>query len=44
MSSPTLFSILDRLHSADSPRPYVALGFGPGLSAEAALFRQCGSQ
>jgi predicted naringenin-chalcone synthase len=39
MSSPTVLFILDRLRRADSLRPCVALGFGPGLVAEAALFR-----
>jgi predicted naringenin-chalcone synthase len=39
MSSPTLLFILDRLRTSRSPRPCVALGFGPGLAAEAALFR-----
>jgi predicted naringenin-chalcone synthase len=39
MSSPTLLFILDRLRSANAPRPCVAVGFGPGLTAEAALFR-----
>src|SRR5262249_38810281 len=39
MSSPTLLFILDRLRSARSARPCVALGFGPGLTAESALFR-----
>ena len=39
MSSPTVLFILDRLRQLDSPRPCVALGFGPGLVAEAALFR-----
>ncbi len=38
MSSPTLLFILDRLRRANAPRPCVALGFGPGLAAEAALF------
>lgn len=38
MSSPTILFILDRLQKSDMPRPYVALGFGPGLAAEAALF------
>ena len=37
MSSPTVLFILDRLRQADAPRPCVALGFGPGLVAEAAL-------
>jgi predicted naringenin-chalcone synthase len=39
MSSPTVMFILDRLRAADTPRPWVALGFGPGLIAEAALIR-----
>lgn len=38
MSSPTLLFILDRLRRAAAPRPCVALGFGPGLNAESALF------
>jgi predicted naringenin-chalcone synthase len=39
MSSPTLLFILDRLRSGSAPRPCVALGFGPGLMAEAALLK-----
>jgi len=39
MSSPTVLFVLDRLRRAAAPRPCVALGFGPGLVAEAALFR-----
>jgi predicted naringenin-chalcone synthase len=39
MSSPTILFILERLRQARAPRPCVALGFGPGLVAEAALFR-----
>ena len=39
MSSPTVLFILDRLRRANAPRPCVALGFGPGLVAEAALLR-----
>ncbi len=39
MSSPTVLFILDRLRAAGAPRPCVALGFGPGLMAEAVLFR-----
>jgi predicted naringenin-chalcone synthase len=39
MSSPTLLFILDRLRARHAPRPCLALGFGPGLVAEAALFR-----
>lgn len=38
MSSPTVLFILDRLRRAQAPRPCLALGFGPGLVAEAALF------
>ncbi|HVW03234.1 MAG TPA: type III polyketide synthase [Planctomycetaceae bacterium] len=37
MSSPTILFILDRLRQRQAPRPCVALGFGPGLVAEAAL-------
>ena len=37
MSSPTVLFILDRLRRAAAPRPCVALGFGPGLVAEATL-------
>jgi predicted naringenin-chalcone synthase len=39
MSSPTLLFILERLRRCQAPRPCVALGFGPGLVVEAALFR-----
>ncbi len=39
MSSPTILFVLDRLRHSAAPRPCVALGFGPGLVAEAALFR-----
>ena len=39
MSSPTVLFILDRLRRENAPRPCVALAFGPGLTAEAALFR-----
>lgn len=38
MSSPTVLFILKRLREANAPRPCIALGFGPGLVAEAALF------
>ncbi|MCX5660387.1 MAG: type III polyketide synthase [Planctomycetota bacterium] len=38
MSSPTLLFILERLRAAGAERPCVAIGFGPGLAAEAALF------
>ena len=37
MSSPTLLFILERMRQARSPRPWVALGFGPGLVVEAVL-------
>ncbi len=38
MSSPTVLFVLRRLREANAPKPCVALGFGPGLVAEAALF------
>ena len=38
MSSATLLFIVERLRARNSPRPCVAVGFGPGLVAEAALF------
>jgi predicted naringenin-chalcone synthase len=38
MSSPTVLFVLDRLRRENAPGPCVALGFGPGLVAEAALF------
>ena len=37
MSSPTVLFILDRMRREGSPKPVVALAFGPGLSVEAAL-------
>jgi predicted naringenin-chalcone synthase len=39
MSSPTVLFILERLRRRGAPRPCLALGFGPGLAVEAALFR-----
>jgi predicted naringenin-chalcone synthase len=39
MSSPTVLFILQRLREVNARRPCVALGFGPGLAGEAALFR-----
>jgi predicted naringenin-chalcone synthase len=39
MSSPTVLFILQRLAEKGMPRPCVALGFGPGLTVEAALFQ-----
>jgi predicted naringenin-chalcone synthase len=38
MSSPTILFLLDLLQQRQAARPCVALGFGPGLTAEAALF------
>jgi predicted naringenin-chalcone synthase len=38
MSSPTVLFIIERLRRRGAPLPCVALGFGPGLVAEAALF------
>ncbi|MGE3820905.1 MAG: type III polyketide synthase [Isosphaeraceae bacterium] len=38
MSSATVLFILERLIKSRTSRPCVALGFGPGLAAEAALF------
>lgn len=37
MSSPTVLFILDRLRQSQTPRPWVAIAFGPGLTIEAAL-------
>lgn len=39
MSSAALLFVLDRLRQRHAPRPCVGLGFGPGLVAEAVLFR-----
>jgi predicted naringenin-chalcone synthase len=39
MSSATILFILERLRLRNAPRPCLAIGFGPGLTAEAALFR-----
>jgi predicted naringenin-chalcone synthase len=39
MSSPTVLFILDKLMQQATQRPYVMLGFGPGLNVEAALLR-----
>ena len=39
MSSPTLLFILERLRDRGAARPCVLLGFGPGLTVEAALLR-----
>jgi predicted naringenin-chalcone synthase len=38
MSSPTILFLLQRLRASRAPLPCVALGFGPGLATEAALF------
>ncbi|MEX0588148.1 MAG: type III polyketide synthase [Cyanobium sp.] len=37
MSSATILFILDQLRKTDGKGPYLALGFGPGLTVEAAL-------
>ncbi|MGI8982018.1 MAG: type III polyketide synthase [Pirellulaceae bacterium] len=37
MSSPTVLFIVNRLREMNAPRPCLALGFGPGMFAEAAL-------
>jgi alkylresorcinol/alkylpyrone synthase len=39
MSSATALFIVERLRQRNAPRPCVGLGFGPGLAAEAVLFR-----
>lgn len=39
MSSPTVLFILSRLKQKNAPSPCVLLGFGPGLTIEAGLFR-----
>jgi predicted naringenin-chalcone synthase len=38
MSPPTVLFIIDRLRERHAPGPCVSLAFGPGLTAEAALF------
>lgn len=38
MSSPTILFVIERLRRAQAPLPCVALGFGPGLTAEVMLF------
>ncbi|MFM8735780.1 MAG: type III polyketide synthase [Pirellulales bacterium] len=38
MSSATIFFILERMIRAEAARPCVAMAFGPGLTAELALF------
>ena len=35
LSSPTILFVLERLRARGADRPLVALGFGPGLTAEA---------
>lgn len=39
MSSPTMLFILDRFVKERRPRPWLMLGFGPGLEVEVALLR-----
>ena len=38
MSSPTIAFVMNHLKATNAPRPCVAIGFGPGLVTEAALF------
>jgi predicted naringenin-chalcone synthase len=38
MSSPTVLFLLQRLRADNARRPCLALGFGPGMFVEAALF------
>jgi predicted naringenin-chalcone synthase len=39
MSSPTMVFILNEFAKANAPRPWLMLGFGPGLEVEVALIR-----
>ena len=39
MSSPTVLFVLDRLRQQGAGGPCVAIGFGPGLVAEATLIQ-----
>jgi predicted naringenin-chalcone synthase len=39
ISSPTVLFILQRMLRRQQQMPIVALGFGPGIAIEAALFR-----
>ncbi|QDT03231.1 Alpha-pyrone synthesis polyketide synthase-like Pks18 [Rubripirellula lacrimiformis] len=39
MSSATMLFILERFTKADKPKPWLMLGFGPGLEIEVALIR-----
>lgn len=39
MSSPTVLFVIDRLRQRQAPLPCLALAFGPGLTAEVALWR-----
>lgn len=39
MSSATLLAILERLATAQAPRPWVGLAFGPGLAGELVIVR-----
>ncbi|WP_425399846.1 type III polyketide synthase [Aeoliella sp.] len=38
MSSPTILFILERMRASQAPGPCVAIGFGPGIAAEVAVF------
>lgn len=42
MSSATTLFILKRFHAVQRPRPWIALGFGPGLEVEVALLTDAG--
>jgi predicted naringenin-chalcone synthase len=42
MSSPTVLFIVERLRRAGAPKPWVVLGFGPGLAIEAVLLGESG--
>jgi predicted naringenin-chalcone synthase len=39
MSSATMLFIVDRFAEAKQPKPWLMLGFGPGLEVEVALIR-----
>lgn len=39
MSSPTVLFILNQLRQTNTPRPWIAIAFGPGLTIEATLIR-----
>jgi predicted naringenin-chalcone synthase len=39
MSSATMLFIIERFHAIEQPKPWLMLGFGPGLEIEVALIR-----